>query len=47
MSSAVTTREQAQRLHDALASMSDKVLAYRSLTPARDRLLAWLAARAT
>lgn len=46
LTSAVTTREQAQRLHDALATMSDKVLAYRSLTLARDRLLAWLAARA-
>lgn len=33
-------------LHAALASMSDAVLAYRGLTDARDRLLAWLAARA-
>lgn len=40
---AVRTREDAQRLHDALASMSDAVLAYKSLAPARDRLLAWLA----
>jgi dimethylamine monooxygenase subunit A len=33
----------ARRLHDALASMSDAVLAYKNLAPARDRLLAWLA----
>ena len=36
----------ARRLHDALASMSANVLAYRGLAPARGRLLAWLAARA-
>lgn len=34
----------ARKLHDALATMSDAVLAYKGLTPARDRLLAWLAA---
>ena len=33
----------AKQLHDALASMSPAVLAYRGLTDARDRLLAWLA----
>lgn len=33
------------RLHDALATMSDAVLAYRGLAPVRDELLAWLAAR--
>ena len=38
--------ERAQRLHDALASMSDAVLAYRGLTPVRDHLLRWLASRA-
>jgi dimethylamine monooxygenase subunit A len=43
---AVRSPEDAQRLHDALASMSQAVLAYKSLAPARDRLLAWLAARA-
>ena len=43
---AVESAEQAKRLHDALASMSDAVLAYKGLAPARDRLLAWLAARA-
>jgi dimethylamine monooxygenase subunit A len=41
---AVRTAEDARRLHDALASMSEAVLAYKGLAPARDRLLAWLAA---
>ena len=45
LAQAVRLREDAQRLHDALASMSDAVLAYKNLAPARDRLLAWLAAR--
>jgi hypothetical protein len=36
---------QARQLHAALASMSPAVLAYRGLTEARDRLLAWLAER--
>jgi len=36
----------ALRLHDALASMSDAVLAYKNLAPARDRLVDWLALRA-
>jgi hypothetical protein len=45
LAQAVTTGEQARRLHDALASMSDAVLAYRHLTAARARLLAWLARR--
>lgn len=36
----------AQALHDAVASMSDAVLAYRSLGGVREPLLAWLAARA-
>ncbi len=40
---AMARREDAHRLHDALASMSDAVLAYKGLAPARDRLLAWLA----
>ena len=43
LAQAVTTPEQAQRLHGALASMSDAVLAYKGLAPARARLLAWLA----
>ena len=36
----------ARRVHDALASMSPAVLAYRGLTLVRERLLAWLAVRA-
>jgi hypothetical protein len=40
---AVTTMDRARRLHDALASMSPAVLAYRGLTEAQPRLLAWLA----
>jgi hypothetical protein len=36
----------AQRLHDALASMSPAVLAYRGLTAVREPLLAWLQAQA-
>jgi hypothetical protein len=35
----------ARKLHDALATMSDAVVAYKGLAPARDRLLAWLAPR--
>lgn len=46
LADAVTTREQAAALRDALASMSDAVLAYRGLGAARDRLVEWLAARA-
>lgn len=38
--------EQAARVHDALASMSDAVLAYRGLTAAQPALLRWLARRA-
>lgn len=44
---AVDSADKARRLHDAIASMSPAVLAYKSLAPARDRLLAWLAARST
>jgi hypothetical protein len=43
---AIDTTEKAVRLHDAVKSMSDPVLAYRSLTAVRAPLLAWLAARA-
>jgi hypothetical protein len=39
---AVRGPQDAARLHDALASMSEAVLAYKSLAPARERLLAWL-----
>ena len=37
----------ARQLHDALASMSQSVLAYRGLEGARDRLLTWLRSRAS
>jgi len=46
LADAVTSADVARRLHDAIASMSPAVLAYRRLDPVRDRLLAWLAARA-
>ena len=45
LAQAVNTPEQARRLHDSLASMSDAMLAYKNLTPARDPLLRWLASR--
>lgn len=41
---AITDAAQARQLHDALASMSASVLAYRGLTAVQPRLLAWLAA---
>lgn len=43
---AFTTPAQAARVHDALASMSDAVLDYRSLTRVRPALLRWLARQA-
>ena len=43
---AIDTPARAAKLHDAIATMSDSVLAYRSLAPIRGRLLGWLAARA-
>ena len=46
LTQAVAQAEQAQRLHDAVSSMSPNVLAYRSLTGARDRLVSWLSSRA-
>jgi hypothetical protein len=46
LAQAVATPQDAQRLHDALASMSDAVLAYKNLSAARAPLLAWLAERA-
>ena len=45
LADALPTPGHAQRLHDAIASMSPAVLAYRSLGTVRDPLLAWLAAR--
>jgi hypothetical protein len=43
LAQAAATPQAAARLHEALASMTDAVLAYKNLAPARDRLLAWLA----
>lgn len=45
LASAIDTPERAARVHDAVATMSAEVLAYRGLTPVRDALLGWLAAR--
>jgi len=42
----LTSAGRAQALHDAIASMSPAVLAYRGLQGVREPLLAWLAARA-
>ena len=39
LDAALRTRADAARLHDASASMSPAVLAYRGLAPVRDRLL--------
>jgi dimethylamine monooxygenase subunit A len=46
LAEAIDSPGRAAQVHDALASMSDAVLAYRGLHGARDRLLAWLAQRA-
>jgi hypothetical protein len=43
---AITTPEAAAATHAAVASMSEQVLAYRSLTAIQPGLLAWLAGRA-
>ena len=42
LADAIDTPARAQRLHEALASMSDAVLDYRGLAPARDGLIAGL-----
>jgi hypothetical protein len=42
---AVRSAEDARRLHASLASMSEAVLQYKGLAPARERLLAWLELR--
>jgi hypothetical protein len=42
---AVGSADDAHRLHASLSSMTEPVLHYKSLAPARDRLLAWLALR--
>jgi len=46
LAEALPTARHAQRLHDAITSMSPAVLAYRSLASVREPLLAWLAQRA-
>lgn len=46
LAQALTRPGDAQRLHDALASMSDAVLAYRGLAAVRPALLEWLAGSA-
>ncbi len=46
LSQAMPSPAHAQQVHDALASMSPAVLAYRGLTDARDRLLRWLSVEA-
>jgi dimethylamine monooxygenase subunit A len=46
LGAAVDTPARAQVLHDAIASMSPAVLAYRALAEVRAPLLAWLAQRA-
>lgn len=45
LAAAVATPAHAQRLHAALSSMSEPVLAYKNLLPARAPLLAWLERR--
>jgi hypothetical protein len=47
LADAIATADDARRIHDAIASMSPAVLSYRRLDRARDRLLRWLAARAS
>lgn len=46
LAAALTTPARARALHDAVASMSPAVLAYRSLAGVREPLLAWLDQRA-
>ena len=46
LTDALAAPSDARLVHDALASMSAAVLAYRGLTDARERLLQWLAERA-
>jgi hypothetical protein len=46
LAQAIASATDAQRLHDALASMSEAVLAYKNLSAAREPLLAWAARKA-
>jgi dimethylamine monooxygenase subunit A len=43
---AITAPGAARKLHDSIASMSQAVLEYKGLAPAREPLLAWLSERA-
>ncbi|MBC7955412.1 MAG: DUF3445 domain-containing protein [Cytophagales bacterium] len=45
LTEALPSAAHARQVHDALASMSPAVLAYRGLADARDRLLVWLTAQ--
>ena len=45
LAEAVEAPGAARKLHEALSTMSDAVLAYKGLAPARDPLLAWLSER--
>jgi hypothetical protein len=45
LAESVEAPQAARKLHDALATMSEAVLAYKGLAPARDPLLAWLSER--
>ena len=45
LAQALADPARAERVHDALASMSPAVLDYRGLAAARDRLLRWLASQ--
>jgi dimethylamine monooxygenase subunit A len=45
LAAVVDSASRAARLHASLASMSDAVLAYKGLAPAREPLLRWLQAR--
>ena len=45
LAQAVHSPEQARRMHDSLASMSQAVLDYKNLSAAREPLLRWLASR--
>ena len=42
---AIDSAQKARRLHDSLASMTEAVLAYKNLGPAREPLLRWLQGR--
>lgn len=46
LAEAIAAPGTARKLHDSIASMSEAILAYKGLAPAREPLLAWLAERA-